>query len=133
MGPSVENGVEYTHPLRKEKEGEKSLESFVLHRQLRQPNVRIIGSQGCILYTEDGHEIVDGSSGAAVSCIGHNQKRVHKAIMEQLAQVEYCYAYYFTTPVAEELAKTLSDSTNGEMSRVYIVGSGKPVSMICTH
>jgi len=98
--------------------------SSVLYRQLRQPNTRIIGSKGCYLYTEDKGQIIDASSGAAVSCIGHNDPRVQRSIMEQLEKVEYCYSYYFTTPAAEELSKILTDSTGGEMSKVYIVGSG---------
>ena len=98
--------------------------SSVLYRQLRQPNVRIVGSHGCYLFTEDGSRILDASAGAAVSVLGHNQKRIQQAITRQLSQVEYCYSFYFTTPVAEELATVLTDSTHGEMSRVFVVSSG---------
>lgn len=98
--------------------------SALLYRQIRQPNIKIVDSHGVWLFTEDGRRILDASSGAAVSCIGHNCKEIHRAIVDQLEKVEYAYSYYFTTPAAEELAHMMSESTDGEMSRVYIVGSG---------
>ena len=98
--------------------------SSVLYRQLKTPNTKIVRSQGVYLIDESGFKIIDGSGGAAVSCIGHNQKQVHKAIMDQLEKVEYAYSFYFTTPVAEELAHIITESTGGEMSRVYVVSSG---------
>ncbi|KIM99323.1 hypothetical protein OIDMADRAFT_126687 [Oidiodendron maius Zn] len=102
----------------------KHISSSVLYRQLRQPNPSIVSSKGCFLFADDGRQIIDASSGAAVSCIGHNDERLHYAILEQLKKVEYCYPYYFTTPVAEELSQVLTDSTGGKMSKVFIVSSG---------
>lgn len=99
--------------------------SSVLYRQLKTANAKIAHSEGVYLFDEHGGKIVDASGGAAVSCIGHNQKRVHKAIVNQLEKVEYAYSYFFTTPVAEELARVLTESTGGHMSRVFIVSSGK--------
>lgn len=59
-----------------------------------------------------------------MACIGHNHPRVKKAITEQLDSVAYCFAPWFTTPAYEQLAKFLTDSTNGIMEKVFVVGSG---------
>ncbi len=100
-------------------------QSSVLYHQLRQPPLNIVGGRGSYLITDSGQEILDATCGAAVSCLGHSDTRVHEAIMEQLQKVPYCYSLYFTNSAAEELSKILVDSTGGEMSRAFIVSSGK--------
>jgi adenosylmethionine-8-amino-7-oxononanoate aminotransferase len=99
-------------------------QSGVLYHQLRQQPLNIVGGRGSYLITEDGLEILDATCGAAVSCLGHSDKRVHEAIMEQLQKIPYCYSLYFTNTAAESLSKILVDSTGGKMSRAFIVSSG---------
>jgi adenosylmethionine-8-amino-7-oxononanoate aminotransferase len=98
--------------------------SGVLYHQLRQQPLNIVGGRGSYLITKDGLEILDATCGAAVSCLGHSDKRVHEAIMEQLQKIPYCYSLYFTNTAAESLCKILVDSTGGKMSRAFIVSSG---------
>jgi len=100
-------------------------ESGVLYARLATKPPTIKHSSGIYLHTDDGRKILDASCGAAVSCLGHNNSRVKEAIVRQLDDVAYCYAPFFTTPPAEELAQRLCASTGGQMSRVFIVSSGK--------
>lgn len=100
-------------------------QSGVLYHQLRRQPLNIVGGRGSYLLTEDGLEILDATSGAAVSCLGHSDKRVHAAIQEQLQRIPYCYSMFFTNSAAEDLSRFLVDSTGGKMSRAYIVSSGK--------
>ena len=102
----------------------QSDQSGVLYRQLRQKPLNIVGARGNYLITDTGMEILDATCGAAVSCLGHNDKRVHEAIQEQLQKVSYCYSLDFTNSAMENLCKLLVDSTGGEMSRAFIVASG---------
>ncbi|KAK2133170.1 pyridoxal phosphate-dependent transferase [Fusarium oxysporum II5] len=108
----------------------KPLSSFsragvsTLHAKINSPPPRIVKSQGCWLETEQGHRILDASSGAAVVSIGHNESRVKNAISAQLDQVAYCYNPFFTTEAAEKISSFLTESTNGAMSKVFIVSSG---------
>ncbi|KAH7253555.1 pyridoxal phosphate-dependent transferase [Fusarium redolens] len=95
-----------------------------LHAKINSPPPRIVKSQGCWLETEQGHRILDASSGAAVVSIGHNESRVKDAIAAQLDQVAYCYNPFFTTEAAEKISSFLTESTNGAMSKVFIVSSG---------
>lgn len=105
-------------------------QSGVLYHQLRQKPLNIVGGRGSYLITDDGLEILDATCGAAVSCLGHSDKRVHEAIMEQLQKIPYVYSLYFTNVAAENLSKILVDSTGGKMSRAFIVSSGK--LMLCS-
>ncbi|KAH7212268.1 pyridoxal phosphate-dependent transferase [Fusarium oxysporum] len=108
----------------------KPLSSFsragvsTLHAKINSPPPRIVKSQGCWLETEQGHRILDASSGAAVVSIGHNESRVKNAISAQLDQVAYCYNPFFTTEAAEKISSFLTESTKGAMSKVFIVSSG---------
>ena len=98
--------------------------SGVLYARLATEPPTIKSSKGTYLITDDGRKILDASCGAAVACLGHNDSRVKEAIIRQLDDVAYCYAPFFTTAPAEELAKRLCASTGWQMSRVFIVSSG---------
>ncbi|KAJ5319309.1 hypothetical protein MYU51_013459 [Penicillium brevicompactum] len=100
------------------------LSSGVLYHQLRREPLNIVGGKGSYLVTSTGLEILDATCGAAVSCLGHSDERVHEAIMDQLKKIPYCYSLYFTNSAAEDLSRLLVDSTGGKMSRAFIVSSG---------
>jgi adenosylmethionine-8-amino-7-oxononanoate aminotransferase len=100
-------------------------ESRVIHHgHISKQPPKIVSGKGNYLVTDTGVKIFDATCGAAVSCIGHQNARVKAAIVEQLDQIEYCYLPFFTTDAAEKLAKELCDSTNGVMSKAFIVSSG---------
>jgi adenosylmethionine-8-amino-7-oxononanoate aminotransferase len=102
--------------------------SGVLYHQLRREPLNIVGGRGSYLITDTGLEILDATCGAAVSCLGHSDERVHEAILDQLKKIPYCYSLYFTNSAAESLSRLLVDSTGGKMSRAFIVSSGKQFS-----
>lgn len=102
----------------------RKTETAILHAKLDTVPPTIVNSRGIHLITEDGREIVDASTGAAVACIGHNNARVNAAIMNQLNSFAYVYSPFFTSKISEKLAKLLSDSTQNQMAKAFIVSSG---------
>jgi adenosylmethionine-8-amino-7-oxononanoate aminotransferase len=66
-----------------------------------------------------------------VSSIGHNNARVKRAIIDQLDSVEYTFSPHFTTDAYEKLATYLVDSTGGQMSKVFVIGSGSEAVEAC--
>ncbi len=84
----------------------------------------MIRGEGSYLILHDGRRILDAAGGAAVSCIGHGDSRVKEAIMAQLNKVEYATSVFYTTGICEDLCQELVSSTDGNMSRAYIVNSG---------
>jgi adenosylmethionine-8-amino-7-oxononanoate aminotransferase len=52
---------------------------------------------------------------------------VKAAINKQLNTVSYCFSPWFSTSAYENLARLLTESTNGEMTRVFVAGSGSEV------
>jgi adenosylmethionine-8-amino-7-oxononanoate aminotransferase len=77
-----------------------------------------------ILTMADGREIIDGSGGAAVACLGHGERRIDAAIAAQLAEVAYVHTGLFTNRAAEELAETVLADEPGGLTHAYFVSSG---------
>ncbi|NQZ73039.1 MAG: aminotransferase class III-fold pyridoxal phosphate-dependent enzyme, partial [Dinoroseobacter sp.] len=63
--------------------------------------------EGCYLYDSSGKAYLDGSGGAAVSCLGHSDETVKNAIRDQLDQFAFAHTGFFTSEPAEELADLL--------------------------
>lgn len=99
--------------------------SSILYTKINSPPSKVISSRGHYLVTEDGREIFDATGGAAVAALGHNHPTIKSAITQQLDEVAYCYSPFFTTPAAERIATFLTESTNGEMTKTFIVSSGR--------
>ena len=70
----------------------------------------------------DGREILDGASGAMVSCIGYNDERISKSLQEAMQRVSYAQIY--TAGPVEELERWLVESTGGALQRVVFALSG---------
>ena len=71
----------------------------------------------------------DATGGAAVACIGHGDPSVKDAVVRQMDEVSYCHSLFFSSSGAENLAKLLINSTNGVMTRAFIVSSGNLPSL----
>lgn len=99
--------------------------SAVLHRDLHKEPYQVIEASGLYLVLSDRRRIIDATGGAAVSCIGHGDQRVRDAISTQIMKLDYCHSLFFSCSPSEDLSRVLIDSTNGAMSKVFIVNSGK--------
>ncbi|EGY18890.1 2,2-dialkylglycine decarboxylase [Verticillium dahliae VdLs.17] len=98
--------------------------SAVLHRDLRHQFLQLASCEGHYCILTDGRKIFDSSGDAAVACLGHGHPRVLKAIRQQDAIATYCATTFFAHSTSEELCQLLVDSTEGHMSKAYIVSSG---------
>lgn len=98
--------------------------SRLLHRSLHAEPVTIVSADGMYMTTADGQVVLDGSGGAAVSCLGHNNARVNAAIERQLHAIAYAHTTSFTNESAEELAETLVGHEPGGLSHAYFISSG---------
>ncbi|KJX99195.1 aminotransferase like protein [Zymoseptoria brevis] len=101
-----------------------STSSSILHASLKSNPSQIISAKGNYITTSTGQKIFDATGGAAVACLGHSHPRVRKAILKQLDSVAYVYSPFFSTPASEALAAKLVASTEGEMTKAFIVSSG---------
>jgi adenosylmethionine-8-amino-7-oxononanoate aminotransferase len=98
--------------------------SHVVHRSLRQDPPIAVRGEGIYLYDRDGHQIIDGSGGAAVACLGHGNARVIEAIKAQLDQLTYAHTALFSCESAERLADIMVGHAPGGLTHAYFCSSG---------
>ncbi|MFK7874952.1 MAG: aspartate aminotransferase family protein [Paracoccaceae bacterium] len=89
----------------------------------KSPPVAVRG-EGCYLYDSDGKAYLDGSGGAAVSCLGHGDRDVIAAVQKQVADLAFAHTGFLTSEPAEALADLLVEHAPGRLERVYFVSGG---------
>lgn len=98
--------------------------SSVLHRSLHRQPLQVAYAAGNYITLANGHAILDATGGAAVACLGHGNERVNAAVAKQMSKFSYAHSLFFSSSSSEELAKLLTDSTDGHMTKAFIVSSG---------
>jgi len=98
--------------------------THVMHRSLRQTPPVAVRGQGVWVYDSAGRSYLDGSGGAAVSCLGHNHPEVQAAMHAQIDALAYAHTSFFTTEVAEQLAARLVADAPPGISHAYFVSGG---------
>ncbi|SSW68407.1 putative aminotransferase [Achromobacter agilis] len=98
--------------------------THVLHRSLRQTPPVAVRGQGVWVYDSTGRAYLDGSGGAAVSCLGHNHPDIQAAMHAQIDALSYAHTSFFTTEVAERLADRLVADAPAGISHAYFVSGG---------
>lgn len=98
--------------------------SHVFHRNARAVPPVAVKGDGVYIVDADGKRYLDGSGGAAVSCLGHSHPKVIEAIKQQLDAIPYGHTGFFTNEPMEKLAARLAQEAPGDLDRVYFVSGG---------
>jgi len=95
---------------------------FPRHTKVAYPTA--VKGDGVYLIDKQGKRYLDGSGGAAVSCLGHGDPQINDAIKAQLDRMEFAHTGFFTSDAAESLADLLIQNAPGNLDRVYLVSGG---------
>ncbi|MFC4667381.1 aspartate aminotransferase family protein [Seohaeicola nanhaiensis] len=95
---------------------------FPRHSKLNPPVA--VGGEGCYLIDSTGKRYLDGSGGAAVSCLGHGDREIAEAIKAQIDKLAFAHTGFFTSEPAEALADLLIEHAPEGLDRVYFVSGG---------
>jgi adenosylmethionine-8-amino-7-oxononanoate aminotransferase len=98
--------------------------THVFHRYPKIPLPTAVRGDGPYVIDSNGKRYIDGSSGAAVSCLGHSHAKTIEAIRRQVGSLAFAHTTFFTSEVAEKLAALLTTSAPGNLDKVYLLGSG---------
>ncbi len=98
--------------------------SHVFHRHSKLDPPTAVGAEGCYLIDSTGKRYLDGSGGAAVSCLGHGDTEVVAAIKAQVERLAFAHTGFLTSEPAEALADLLVAHAPGDLDRVYFVSGG---------
>lgn len=96
----------------------------VFGRSTRGRLPRAVAGDGCYIIDAEGRRYLDGSGGAAVSCLGHSDAEVRAAVHDQLDRLAFAHTGFFTTDAAEALADALVAGAPEGIDRVYLVSGG---------
>ena len=83
-----------------------------------------VRGEGVYLFDKTGKSYLDGSGGAAVSCLGHGDADVIAAIKSQLESLEFAHTGFLTSEPAERLSDRLIAHAPKGIDRVYLVSGG---------
>jgi len=98
--------------------------SHVFPRHTKSSLPSAVSGKGCYLFDSNGKQYLDGSGGAAVSCLGHGDEEVTEKIKNQLDALAFAHSGFFTTEPAEQLADLLIEQAPGDLDRVYFLSGG---------
>ena len=98
--------------------------SHVFARHTRSELPVAARGEGVYVIDSEGRRYLDGSGGAAVSCLGHSDGDVAAAIREQADRLAYAHTGFFTSEAAESLADRLVAHAPEGIERVYLVSGG---------
>ncbi|MDA1135400.1 MAG: aspartate aminotransferase family protein [Proteobacteria bacterium] len=83
-----------------------------------------VKGDGCYIIDKNGKRYLDASGGAAVSCLGHSDETIRKAIIKQTEELAFAHTSFFTNDPAEKLATLLANNSPEGINKVYFVSSG---------
>lgn len=98
--------------------------SHVFHRAPKVNMPTAVKGDGIYIIDDQGKRYLDGSGGAAVSCLGHSDPDVIAAIKGQVDEIAFAHSGFFTSGPAEALADFLVARAPGDMRAVYMLSGG---------
>ena len=96
----------------------------VFHRNPRESYAVAVRGEGAYIHDAAGKRYLDASGGAAVSCLGHSDAAVIKAVQEQLAKLPFAHTSFFSNSPMEKLAEELIRRAPAGFDKVYFVSGG---------
>ncbi|MDI6753200.1 MAG: aspartate aminotransferase family protein [Thermodesulfobacteriota bacterium] len=99
-------------------------QGHVFYRKMVHKYPLITRGEGVYLYDEKGKRYLDGSGGALVVNIGHGQREIAQAVIDQMNQVGYVHGTQFTTRSVEEYADALAEILPAGMDKIYFLSGG---------
>jgi len=98
--------------------------NYIMQRDISVDLPIAVKGDGIYIIDSNGKKYLDGSSGAAVSCLGHSDKSVINAIKEQLDNLAYAHTSFMTSEPAEKLAEMLIKKAPSNFEKVYFLSGG---------
>jgi len=82
-----------------------------------------VKGDGPYIIDREGNRYLDACGGAGISCLGHSEPAVIKAIQDQVARLEFAYTMFYSNEPGESLADDLISDAPAGLTRVFY-GSG---------
>ncbi len=81
-------------------------------------------AEGMYYYTQDNHEIIDGTAGLWCCNAGHGRREITEAIQKQAAVMDFAPTFQLGHPIAFQAAAKVAEITPEGMDRIFFTNSG---------
>ncbi|MCC3335656.1 aspartate aminotransferase family protein [Mycolicibacterium smegmatis] len=84
----------------------------------------VIGSaRGSLMFTEDGRELIDFTSGQMSAILGHSHPEIVATVQSQIAHLDHLYSGMLSRPVIE-LSRRLAETLPPTLDKVLLLSTG---------
>jgi beta-alanine--pyruvate transaminase len=97
---------------------------FTANRQFKADPRLIVSAKGIYYRTEDGREVIDGSSGLWCVNAGHGREEIAAAVGQQLLTLDYAPSFQMGHPLAFDFATALAKLAPAGLDRIFFTNSG---------
>ena len=84
----------------------------------------IESGDGCYMWDDMGHRLLDGLAGLFVTQVGHGRTELAEAAHEQMSRLGYFPMWGYGHPAGVKLAARLAALAPGDLNRVYFTSGG---------
>ena len=97
---------------------------FTSNRQFKREPRLFVRASGMYYWGQDGHKVLDGSSGLFTSAAGHCRPEIAKAVSEQLQTLDYAPSFMRGHPGAFAFANGLAAIMPADLHHIFFCNSG---------
>src|SRR5688572_24758286 len=97
---------------------------FTANRQFKQTPRLLVSARDMHFTTEDGRQILDGTSGMWCSNAGHCRPKITAAIQQQAGELDYAPIFQMGHPSPFRLAEKLRALMPGDLDHTFFTNSG---------
>jgi beta-alanine--pyruvate transaminase len=97
---------------------------FTANRQFKDAPRMIVSAKGMYYTSEDGREIIDGTSGLWCVNAGHGRAEIAAAVQQQLLSLDFAPTFQMGHPLPFQLASELAKLTPDGLDRIFFTNSG---------
>lgn len=97
---------------------------FTANRQFKQQPRLLTRAKGMYYYADDGHEILDGTSGLWCVNAGHGRQEIVDAISRQTAELDYAPSFQLGHDISFRAASAVAALMPAGMDRIFFTNSG---------
>jgi beta-alanine--pyruvate transaminase len=97
---------------------------FTANRDFKADPKMVVRAEGMYYYADDGHKVIDASSGLFCVNAGHARKEITEAVAKQLAELDFVPPFMRGHPKSFALAERVAQLTPGALKRVFFANSG---------
>jgi beta-alanine--pyruvate transaminase len=97
---------------------------FTANRQFKSAPRMLVGASGMFYRTQEGREVLDGTSGLWCVNAGHGRQEIADAVARQVSTLDFAPSFQFGHPIGFEFARRLIEIAPDGFGKVFFTNSG---------